>query len=132
MDENKQTKTILVVDDEDMIRNFVQAMLEHAGYKVLAADRAAAAISLFEKHREAVALLLTDVRMPGMSGVELAAHVRNLEPRLPVLLMSGTDAPSAIAMKGSPGIGFVQKPFTHYELLSRTAEILDSSPPLAA
>lgn len=124
MDENKQTRTILVVDDEDMIRTFVQAMLQHAGYKVLAADGAAAGMSLYEKHRAAVALLLTDVQMPGMNGLELAVHLRKLEPRLPVLLMSGSDSASAIAMKASPGFGFVRKPFTHYELLSRTAEIL--------
>ena len=125
MDENKKTKTILVVDDEDMIRTFVQAMLEHAGYNVLAADGAAAGMSLYEKHRAAVALLLTDVQMPGMNGLELAVHIRKLEPRLPVLLMSGHDSASAIAMKATPGFGFVRKPFTHYELLSRTAEILD-------
>lgn len=125
MDATPHPETILVVDDEDPIRRFVQAMLEHAGYKVLAADAARTGISLYEQHRSAVALLLTDVQMPGMSGLELASHVRSLEPRLPVLLMSAT------ALKTNHGFGFVQKPFTHYELLRRTAEMLNSRQPSA-
>lgn len=121
MGENQQRETILVVDDEEMIRRFVQAMLEHAGYEVLAADGAAGGMSLYERHRAAVALLLTDVRMPGMSGLDLATHIRSLEPRLPILLMSAT------AVKANAGFGFVQKPFTHYELIRRTTEMLRAS-----
>jgi CheY-like chemotaxis protein len=65
-----------------------------------------------------VALLLTDVRMPGMSGLELAMHVRSLEPRLPVLLMSGA------ALPDRQGFDLLPKPFTHEDLIRRTEEAL--------
>jgi DNA-binding NtrC family response regulator len=117
---SQQPATILVVDDEELVLDFVGAVLRRAGYDVLAADGAAAAIRLYRRHRSAIGLLLTDVQMPGMSGVELAEHIRGLEPHVPVLLMSGT------ASAAATGFDFVPKPFTHSELLSKTAQILAS------
>jgi two-component system, cell cycle sensor histidine kinase and response regulator CckA len=124
MDAGQPPEFILVVDDEELIRSFVQAILRRAGYTVLAADGAAAGMRLFERHPLAIALLLTDVRMPGMSGLELAGHLRRVQPHLPVLLMSG------VSSTETSGFDVVRKPFTPHELLRRTAGILDSRRPL--
>ena len=126
MSQDIQRRTILVVDDEEVIRNFVKAILEFAGYDVLAARDGSVALSLYSEHQPKVALLLTDHRMPGMTGLQLAGHLRTLEPRLPVLVMSGTRLDDGL------GFSFVAKPFTHAELVRKTAEVLDSRQALGA
>jgi CheY-like chemotaxis protein len=117
--------TVLLVEDEMLVRRTVQAMLESLGYRVVPAADAAEAIRVFETRAGQVDLLLTDLVMPGLSGRDLADGLRQVRPDLAVLFMSGhTDSPPA----HGPGTGFLQKPFTPamlgasvHEVLSRTA-----------
>jgi two-component system, cell cycle sensor histidine kinase and response regulator CckA len=95
-----------VADDEPGIRAVVGTLLQNAGYAVLLADGAEAAIALCEQHQAGVALLLTDVRMPKMNGLELADRILEREPRIRVLFMSGSD------WGARRGFGCVAKPFT--------------------
>ena len=81
---------ILVVDDDDFVRMLVKAFLERAGYTVLSATDGASGLDFFQQNRTAIALLLTDVAMPNMNGLDLADRVLELDRKLPVLFMSGT------------------------------------------
>lgn len=119
----KRRETILVVDDNYAICTLVKAFLEIEGYTVLIAGDAEAAIKLYEEHQSAVALLLTDVVMPNMNGLELADHILRLEPQMPVLLMSGTEG-------GSRGFGCIAKPFIPADVIGRVGELLETRQPL--
>jgi two-component system, cell cycle sensor histidine kinase and response regulator CckA len=116
MELRKQSETILVVDDHCAIHKLVKACLELEGYTVLTADGAESAMKLYRQHRSAVALLLTDVSMPNVSGLELADRVLQLEPELKILFMSASDG-------ASPGFGCIRKPFTQAELIGKVGEV---------
>jgi two-component system cell cycle sensor histidine kinase/response regulator CckA len=118
----KRRETILVVDDNYSITALIKAFLEIEGYTVLIASDAEAAIQLYHENRPSVALLLTDVVMPNMNGLELADHILRLEPRMPVLLMSGTECPSR-------GFGCIAKPFTPADVIGRVGKVLEMRQP---
>ena len=84
-----ETQTILLVDDDAAVRTLVTAFLESAGYAVLIAADGVEGLRVFQQHQDSIALLLSDVTMPKMSGLQLADSVLTLRPELPVLLMSG-------------------------------------------
>ena len=81
--------TVLVVDDEPMLREMVAQMLENDGFSVLTAGNGPDAIDLSRSHQGEIDLLVSDVRMPLMDGCTLANHLQAENPALPVLLMSG-------------------------------------------
>jgi two-component system cell cycle sensor histidine kinase/response regulator CckA len=121
------SETILLVEDEDVVRGLAQKILERSGYKVLAASRGAEAIRLGEERGEAIDLLLTDVVMPETSGKEVADRLRELLPGLRVVFMSGyTD--ESIVHHGvlDSNVEFIQKPFTPNALVRKVREVLDS------
>ncbi|HET6451119.1 MAG TPA: ATP-binding protein, partial [Spirochaetia bacterium] len=120
------TETILLVEDEDMVRRYTQTMLEENGYVVVAAANGQEAVASMAARHGDVALLVTDVVMPGMSGTELARLLGGRYPGIRVLFISGY-AGNAVVQNGilDPGIELIQKPFTSRELLSRMRDILD-------
>src|SRR5260370_36151839 len=85
----RNVSTILVVDDEPVIRKLIGLALEHEGFHVLSAESGPDAISLSESHRGEIDLLLTDVTMPGMDRATLAGKLRAADPDMPVRLVSG-------------------------------------------
>jgi len=118
MDIDAGRQTILVVDDDRTIRTLVRAFLEGGGYTVLTASDGAEGFHVFQQYQESIALLLSDVTMPKLNGLQLAAAVRTVRPRLPVLFISG-NAPHADC-----GWGCIAKPFTAGELVGRVREAL--------
>ena len=119
------TRTILLVEDEDSVRDVTRHVLESAGYLVLEASSAEQALGTFRCFEGSINLLLTDVVMPSMSGAELAARLKVMRPGLATMFMSG--------YSGHPGLAeadcrlsdhFIQKPFSISLLLSRVAEAL--------
>jgi two-component system, cell cycle sensor histidine kinase and response regulator CckA len=119
--------TILLVDDEPMVRTIVTAMLENLGYQVLSTDGGAEAIKVAEAWTSEINLVLTDLSMPpGPGGRETAERIRRLFPGTRVLYMSGyTDD---LAIRGGdfePGIGYIQKPFGAEQLGQRVREVLE-------
>jgi len=120
------SETILVVDDERAIRTLVQAVLETAGYMVLTAADTEIAMRLYKEHQTTVALLLTDVMMPGMNGLKLADEILRLNPQALVLFMSGS------IQSPNRGFGCLPKPFTVAELLGRVKGALGSRQPSRA
>jgi len=106
----KKTKTILVVDDEPGTRRLIGTILRQGGYTVLEAEDSESAASIHQRHQGQIDLLLTDVTLPGPSGCELAAALREAEPELPVLYMSGL-------AESEEYVPFLRKPFGIAELL---------------
>jgi PAS domain S-box-containing protein len=118
-------ETVLVVEDQDGLRDLIAEMLEDAGYDVLTACDGQAALSTSQAASRPIDLLVTDVVMPGMSGIELARRLRDACPRLRVLLMSGY-ASGVVDARGEPwsGPSVLEKPFTRTALLERVRQAL--------
>jgi PAS domain S-box-containing protein len=114
------SETILMVEDEDDLRQITARILTRAGYQVLTASGGTQAIHLAQTHSGPLDLLLTDVIMPKMMGNEVAARVRRLRPDVPVLYMSGYAEPVLTENGTLPdGVTLIEKPFTSQELLHR-------------
>jgi CheY-like chemotaxis protein len=121
--------TILVVDDESVVRTMLRTFLERSGYHVLEAGGGKAAKSIAEQH-ERIDLLLTDVKMPNISGPELAMHLRRRYRDLKVLYISAYD-PDELLLRPhllEHGFGFIQKPFALDVLANWISGILRSTP----
>jgi CheY-like chemotaxis protein len=120
-------ETILLVEDEDIVREPTKRMLARNGYTVLSASDADEALQIAHEHTGAIGLLLTDVVMPGRSGKDLAAELSRLRPRTRVLYMSGYN--QEVVSHESPaaeGLNLVEKPFTAVDLLRAVRKVLDS------
>ncbi len=123
-------ETILLVEDEDSVRELVTFVLEECGYKIMTAPEGLAALSLMAACQEKIDLLLTDVVMPRMGGRKLAETLLAQHPELRVLFMSGyTD--DAVVRHGvlQANTNFLQKPFTPNSLAKRVREVLDQDLP---
>jgi nitrogen-specific signal transduction histidine kinase/FixJ family two-component response regulator len=118
------TQTVLIVEDEDAIRDLAKRLLEARGYTVLVAANADEAVRLFEQD-PSIAVLLTDVVMPGASGPALTTQLIERRPGLKVIYMSGYTE-EAIVHHGvlDPGVTFLQKPFTADTLGRKVREVL--------
>ena len=119
-------ETILLVEDEQSVRDVARAFLESFGYTVLVAESPAEALSLSDLHSGAIQLLITDMIMPGMSGRHLALQMAKSRPELRNLFISGYSSDSFELEKES-GIymPFLGKPFSRMELGHKVREILD-------
>jgi two-component system, cell cycle sensor histidine kinase and response regulator CckA len=116
---------VVLVEDEELIRRLLVRVLESAEYEVLVAANGEQALGLMEDRADELALLLTDLVMPGMSGLELSRAARELQPDLPVLCMSGYSE-QTLRDRGGDGdeIAFIEKPFAPGELTDRIAALL--------
>ena len=119
-------ETILVVEDEPVVRRLARMALEEVGYSVVEASDGGDALALLRRDGSAVQLVLSDVVMPGMGGQELARILRDHRPELPLLFMSGYQGED-VTDRGllEPGAAFIQKPFAPHELARRVRALLD-------
>lgn len=117
---------ILVVEDEEGVRNAVLEMLKKQGYSVLGADNAGEALLICQQYKDTIHLLLTDVVMPKVSGPELAKRLGAFHPEMKVLYMSGYTS-NAIVHHGvlDREVNYIQKPFTFEGLARKVWEVLD-------
>jgi len=121
----KGSESILLVDDEEGVRRLVSAILQSNGYDVLEAANGPAALAVYEKNAHKIDLVLTDIVMPQMTGLELAEQLVERSPGLPILYMSGyRDNPVASGTNGPRA--FLHKPFTPDVLLGKVREVLDA------
>jgi len=113
-------ETLLVVEDDDTVREFVCRVLEAQGYRVLSASGPSEALRVVEQHPDAIALLLTDVVMPEMNGRELFRRASQIRPQLNVLYMSGY-ADDILPQEGAEtaALNFLPKPFSHQNLIRK-------------
>jgi CheY-like chemotaxis protein len=123
--EGQTAGTILLVEDEEIVRELTREMLELAGVAVLAADDPAEALAVCREFDGPIDVLLTDIVMPGMSGRELADRLRELRPELEIVYTSGY-SDDVIAARGTlePDTGFLAKPFTCADLSAAIHEAL--------
>jgi two-component system cell cycle sensor histidine kinase/response regulator CckA len=125
VDERGAGQTVLVLEDEDMVRSAVKRMLKAAGYNVLAVRSPEEALSICQNHPTAIDVLLTDCVLPGTSGPDSARRLIAVRPTMKVLFMSGfTD--HAIIQNGllEPGVQFIQKPFAQAGLAAKLRAVL--------
>ncbi|TVP54890.1 MAG: PAS domain-containing sensor histidine kinase [Gemmatimonadales bacterium] len=118
--------TVLVVDDGPAVRKVIRRTLERSGYHVLTAENGTDAIALQEEHAGRIRLVICDVVMPQMGGIELLTHLEETSPGLPVVLTSGypdREMGDGIRSRAS---GFLQKPFGPGDLVRLVEEILDA------
>ena len=118
-------ETVLVVEDEELVRQMVREILVQYGYTVVEAQSGGEAVDLCSRRQGTIHLMLTDVVMPGMNGVELSKRLAPMQPEMKVLFMSGYTA-DAIVHQGilDPGIAFIHKPFTMDSLAHKVREVL--------
>jgi two-component system, cell cycle sensor histidine kinase and response regulator CckA len=122
---NGGSETVLLVEDEESVRELVRETLDAKGYRVLEAENGETALRLANQHSDSIDVLITDVVMPGMSGRELSARLCASHPQTKVLYLSGYTE-DAIVHEGvlDPGTAFLQKPFTLQALARKVREVL--------
>jgi two-component system, cell cycle sensor histidine kinase and response regulator CckA len=120
--------TILVVEDERPVRSTVRQLLERHGYQVLEAANGLDALELVTSRGGEINLVLSDMVMPGMGGIELAGRVRAIAPKLPVLLMTGYTE-EAISRAGERPLDehIIEKPFTLMTMLQKVSVAMNRS-----
>jgi len=119
------TETILVVEDDEVIRNAVRRILQTAGYTVLPASTPMEAIELASNRQVPIHVLLTDVGLLGVTGPQLAKLLVSDRPGLRVLYISGHSEAHVVPVgRVGPGTAFLQKPFTLESLLREVRELL--------
>jgi CheY-like chemotaxis protein len=120
------TETIVVVEDHRPLRAVARRILAPQGYTVLEAGGGAEALAIIRKHEGPIHLLLTDVRMPSLSGPELARQILAERPHIRVLYTSGYAGGAAPRMRLDADAAFLQKPYTAEVLLQTVRDLLDA------
>ena len=113
-------KTVLVVDDEPLVGFMVESILSDEGFEVLYASNGDDALEVLQNH-ESIVAIVTDIDMPGMSGLELAAAVRRARPDLGIVLMSGGVMPDPAAMQCR--MAYLAKPCTPTQIVTLVRDL---------
>jgi len=125
-DKVRGSETVLFVDDEDMITEVAEELFEELGYKVLIARGGKEAVEIYEKNKERIDIVILDMIMPDMSGGETYDRLKDIDPKVNVLLSSGysiNGRATEILDRGCNG--FIQKPFNMEQLSQKIKELLD-------
>ncbi|MEO1370107.1 MAG: response regulator, partial [Acidobacteriota bacterium] len=118
--------TVLVVDDDDSVRDMAERMLVRLGFDVLSANGGGRAIEIFQRHRDDICVVLLDMTMPHMDGEETFRSLQAIRPGVPVVLSSGYSEQIAAERFDGKGLaGFLQKPYRQTDLILKLDEILD-------
>jgi two-component system, cell cycle sensor histidine kinase and response regulator CckA len=116
--QGETTRALLLVDDEAAVRTTTRRLLERNGWQVLEASNGEEALGLFAQHRDQLSLVLTDVRMPVVDGVELARRVRDEIPDFPIVFFSGYDELEQHDVAEVSNVPLLAKPFSSADLLN--------------
>jgi PAS domain S-box-containing protein len=118
-------ETILMVEDDGEVRHFGRMILKRSGYHILEAANGEEALQIAKKHSGDIHLLLTDVVLPGINGMEVSERLKEVRPLVKALFVSGYTA-DVIARRGvlNPGVSLLHKPFTPDDLASKVREVL--------
>ena len=119
-----QPCTVLLVDDQQELRAFVGQVLQRSGFRVLEADSGFKALEIAQAEGDKIELLLSNIQMPGMTGIELATQINVKCPRIKVLLMSGYTTGLLVLDRGWE---FIHKPFLPDRLIEKVRSALNSA-----
>ena len=124
--QNALGRLVLVVDDDARVRQYMKTILESVGIEVVEATEGLEALVLFHRYMARIGLVVTDIRMPGMTGISLAGSLRSICPGLPVLFISG-EASEPGMNELDQGLLFIEKPFTSKSLLYAVRQLFEWS-----
>lgn len=128
MEPNRGPETVLIVEDEELLRNLIIEALTMHGYEVLAAANGKEALILEKSHSGTIDVLITDVAMDKMSGAQVAEEIVASRPATKVIFISGfPDGPIGPRGELKPGTVLLQKPFTIKALSAKIREVLDKT-----
>jgi CheY-like chemotaxis protein len=120
------TETILLVEDEESLLELMKTVLENKGYRVLMAHDGREAIEVYTQHRESIALVLTDLGLPKLSGQGVVATLTGINPHLDIIVASGFLDPQVKSELSKAGAKeFVHKPYVPAEMLTKIREVID-------
>jgi len=114
---------VLCVDDEPSVLRACSIAIEAAGFRLLVAEDGIAGLQVFEDHRDEICLVLSDVVMPNMTGIEMAEAIRRIDPKAKILLMSGY-SDRALQLQAQSLYAFIRKPFIHSVLVDKIRSTL--------
>jgi PAS domain S-box-containing protein len=124
------TGTVLIADDEPVVREAADLMMRHHGYKTVLAADGHEAVRSFQANPNGFYAVLLDLTMPGLDGAEVLRVIRAQNPRVPVLMMSGFSEKDVFdRLRGFNDVGILRKPFTHAVLLRRIADVVKATQP---
>jgi two-component system cell cycle sensor histidine kinase/response regulator CckA len=120
------TETILLIEDEYLILKVIRRLLKSYGYSVYVAADGEEALEVFARHRDEIALVLSDVGLPKMSGIDVFKKLKEMDPHIKVVLASGFFEPDLkFSLHQLGAKGFIQKPYSNDEVLRKLREVLD-------
>ena len=119
-------RTVLVVDDHATTRQTIARMLEAGGFTVEQASSGSEALEQLERNSESIDMVLSDVTMPGMSGIDLSYHIRERYPSIPVAIVSGDVSDLERSIIGRAEVPFIKKPFHAESLFSAVKEAIQT------
>jgi len=117
---------ILVVDDEELVRMVTKAVLAYRGYRIIEAADGGEAVEKYAAHAGSIGLVLMDLHMPRLNGHEALLRIREINPRVPAILLSGGLQEADGRLGELERVVFLQKPFENQELLRVVRQLLDS------
>jgi len=124
------TETVLVIDDDEAVRRLAKRVLEHAGYTVLLANDGDDGLRKFHEQTDGIDVVLSDLTMPGMTGVECLTRMLEARPELPIILSSGYSSDltyQEFAQRSHGSLAFLGKPYKPEELLATLRQVLDDA-----
>jgi two-component system, cell cycle sensor histidine kinase and response regulator CckA len=122
---NSKIPTILVVDDELVVRNIAQEMLERSGYNVITAENGQQGIEIFKTNGTGIDAVLLDLTMPDMDGVQVFEEMRAMSPQAKVIISSGYSEAKTVQSFPKDGLsGYLQKPYAPEALVSKLQRII--------
>ena len=117
--------TVLIVDDEDVVRRAARATLEHYGYTVFEASDGRDGTDLFSRLHDRISLVLLDLTMPAMDGHAVWRFIRRIRPDMKIVISSGFDESEALKQfTDDPGLEFIQKPYTASSLVRKVRSLV--------
>ncbi len=116
---------VMIVDDEEIIRNMIQNFLVNYGYQVIVASEGSEAVEKFKQAEGRVGIVVQDMVLPGASGLEIFKKLREIDPRIKGILTSGYDK-DALEYDNEDGVTFLKKPFRVAQLIQKIEEMLNT------
>ena len=124
-------KTILIAEDDSVIRELLTEMLKTAGYELLTATDGVEAVETFKNHGKEVHLVITDIGMPRMNGIEAIIFIRGMSSSVPIIICSIWEEQSYMKIAKQVKVReYVKKPFDVHDLIQKIRETLFNDPPL--